>query len=372
MPDQARILQFPGRPSKTRTASAALSVAKEHLLLGTEERAAINEDTLYSDLDVLLALCGQLRELNNSDPTSVLTEATRIFTWVGRQGMALGYFDERDFFLGESALLAGNACRLLGDTSATELWLDRADANFRHTINPAPSLARVAYSRLTLRYDSGRYNDVLEFLPSVALSFEKLGLNAELAKCHFLEALCLRELGRSSEAIARLMGLLNRNEFKSEEALRGQAMLSLGNIRSEEGDQELALAAYMAARPLLEAGQRYAALADMKGAVAETLRRLGRIASAVEAYRESVADYVGLGMQTRAAYLRVVLAEALLEAERPREAEWELLAALPTINEQKMVPEGFAAVALLQESIRQRKTDPRALTELRQYLQTQS
>ena len=53
----------------------------------------------------------------------------------------------------------------------------------------------------------------------------------------------------------------------------------------------------------------------------------------------------------------------------PREAEWELLAALPTINEQQMVPEGFAAVALLQESVRRRKTDPKALAELREYLQ---
>ena len=68
--------------------------------------------------------------------------------------------------------------------------------------------------------------------------------------------------------------------------------------------------------------------------------------------------------------MRVMLAEALLEAGRPREAEWELLAALPTINEQQMVPEGFAAVVLLQESVKQRKTDPKALSELRQYLQS--
>ena len=59
-----------------------------------------------------------------------------------------------------------------------------------------------------------------------------------------------------------------------------------------------------------------------------------------------------------------------MKPDRPREAEWELLAALPTINEQQMVPEGFAAVVLLQESVKQRKTDPQALSELRQYLQT--
>jgi tetratricopeptide (TPR) repeat protein len=371
MPDQARILRFPGRPSKTRSAADAQSAAKNYLLLSVEERADLTEETLYGDLDILMAICGQLRELANSDPKRVLAEAERIFAWVNRQGATLGYFDERDYFLGESALLSGIACRHLGDKAATELWLDRADASYRHTINPAPSLARVAYTRLTLRYDVGRYTDVLELLPSVALSFEKLGLYAELGKCHFLEAMSLIQLGRSSEAVHRLQALVAGPEFRSEEALRGQAMMSLGNIHSDEGDQEQALAVYKAAQPLLERARRYAALADMKGAVADTLRRLGRIGAAVEAYRESVNDYVRLGMQTRVAYLRVVLAEALLEAGRPREAEWEVLAALPTINEQQMVPEGFAAIALLQESVRQRKTDPLALSQLRRHLQAQ-
>jgi hypothetical protein len=103
--------------------------------------------------------------------------------------------------------------------------------------------------------------------------------------------------------------------------------------------------------------------------VGETLQSVGQVSGAIEAYRESVADHVELGMVTRAAYFRVVLSEALLACGRAREAEWELLAALPTINEQKMVPEGFAAAVLLQESVRQRKTNPKALSELRQYLQ---
>jgi hypothetical protein len=46
--------------------------------------------------------------------------------------------------------------------------------------------------------------------------------------------------------------------------------------------------------------------------------------------------------------------------------------ALPTIEEQKMEPEGFAAVALLRESVKRRKADPNALRELREYLQKQN
>ena len=370
MAEQARILLFPGRPSKPRSAADAQSAARKYLELGVEDRASVDVDTVFGDLDVLLAICAQLREMANSDPKSVLAEGQRVFAWISRQGATLGYFDERDYFLGESALLTGMACRQLGDKGAAELWLDRAEASYRHTINPTPSLSRVAYARLTMRYDMSRYTDVLELLPSVALSFKKLGLFSELGKCYFLEAMSLMQLGRTSEAVSRLQAIVSGPEFRSDETLLGQAMTSLGNIYSDEGDQEQALAAYKAAQPLLENGQRYAALADMKGAVGDTLRRLGRASAAIEAYRESVNDYARLEMQTRVAYFRVVLAEALLEAGRPREAEWELFAALPTINEQQMVPEGFAAIALLQESIRKRKTDPKALSELRQYLQT--
>ena len=75
-------------------------------------------------------------------------------------------------------------------------------------------------------------------------------------------------------------------------------------------------------------------------------------------------------MISQIAYTRLLGEPCCSNPVTPAEPNGELLAALPTINEQQMVPEGFAAVVLLQESVRQRKTDPQALSELRQYLQT--
>ena len=369
MPEQARILQFPGRAPKAKSPSDALVAAQHYLSVDAEARRPLEIDALFRDLDVLLSICGLLRDRCSSSPAEVFAESSRIFSWLTVQGHGLGYFDERDFFLGEAALLAGSASRALGKRSETELWLDRADASYRHTINPTASLARVAYVRLSLRYDIGRYNEVLELLPSVSLTFEKLGMYSELGKCRFLEAMSLKELGRFAESAARFQCLLSGPEFQADSGIRGMAMLNIGNLRSLEGDQSQALVAYRAAQPLLQAAQRTEMLADLKGMVAETLRAVGQVAGSIDAYRECVSDHVELGMLAKAAYVRVLLSEALLEAGRPREAEWELLAALPTINEQKMVPEGFAAVALLQESVRQRKTDPKALSELRLYLQ---
>jgi tetratricopeptide (TPR) repeat protein len=319
-----------------------------------------------------MAVCGALREQLNVSPRDVAAEAARIFAWVSARPQGIGFFDERDFFLGESALLAGGATRLLGDRAETELWLDRADAAYRHTINPAPSLARVAYIRLTLRYDMRRHTEVLELLPSVALTFDKLGMHAELAKCWFLEAMSLKELGRTADAASRFQSLISAVDFRSENAIRGMAMLNLGDLHSGEGRLNEALSAYQLALPVLKAAHRHTVLADLKGMMGETLRRMGQLGAAVDAYRECVSDQVRLGLRTRAAYSRVVLAEALLEHGKSREAEWEVLAALPTIEEEGMAPEGLAAVTLLRESVRQRKTDTNALAQVRDYLQAKN
>jgi tetratricopeptide (TPR) repeat protein len=345
-------------------------MAKDFLLTPVEARSAQQVDGLVANADVVMSLCSFLRDQVNNSPVEVGKEASALYAHL--LDRRVGLFDERYFLLGEAALTAGCGSRLQGHREETERWLDRAEASFRHTLNPAPLLARVSYIRLTLRYDTNRFDDVLELLPSVALTFEKCGMSSELAKCRFLEANTLKALHRNAEALARFESLASGQDFEEETAIRGMALVSLGDLHSERGDIKLALDCYRLAQPLLETSKRLAALADLKAVVGETLRRIGKPAAAIQAFREAVRDHESLGMSSRAVYLRVLLAELLLEAARPREAEWEILAALPTIDQERMVPEGFAAVALLQESVRRRKTDPRALGELREYLQAKN
>jgi hypothetical protein len=47
----------------------------------------------------------------------------------------------------------------------------------------------------------------------------------------------------------------------------------------------------------------------------------------------------------------------------------EVLAALPIIDEEKMVPEGFVALSLLRESLRQQKINRQALRDLHGYFE---
>lgn len=370
MPDTARILPF-RIPTIAAPCSRdeALEKAKAFVRQPYDQRAEDFLESTLSNADVLTSLCSLLWDTVNTSPSEVVLGASQVYGWLqGRKDVRF-FFDERDFFLGESALLTAAALRILGKRDETERWLDRAEASFSHTVSPAPHLGRAFYTRLALRFDMRRYEEVLELLPSVTLTFQKLGMERYLAKCFFLEAMALKDLDRHAEAMQKLERLANAPETRYEDGLRGMALLNLGDLQSGAGSCELALTSFAAALPILEAGQKRVALADLKGMVAETLRRMGRTEAALDAYREAVRCYLDLGASTRAAFLRVVLSEALLEAGRPREAEWEIVAALPTIEREGMAPEGLAAMALLRESVRQRKADPKALLQLRHSLQ---
>jgi tetratricopeptide (TPR) repeat protein len=322
--------------------------------------------------DLLLAVCSALRDRIDLSAGAVFSETSELYAAMAKPEREIGAFDEKEYFLGETALLAGTSARVLGKRSESELWLDRSEAGFRHTINPSPLLASVTYQRLALRCESGRYAEVVELAPLLASSFKKLGMLREESKCHFLEGLALKQSGDHEAAIAKFESVCAAMRSLGEPSLVSLALINLADIRAAEGDDELALVAYNEAIPLLEKANRPTTIAHLQGVVGETLRRQGRLVPAIEAYRAAIRTYAALEMSTWVAYLRVVLAQTLLQAGQHREAEWEILAALPTIDEQGMVPEGFAAVALLRESVRQRKTDPKALLELREYLQAKN
>jgi tetratricopeptide (TPR) repeat protein len=372
MPEDAKILRFPVRAVATLRHDEALERASAYLTGGSEEGADLRRASLIEEPDVLLPVCALLRERVDGNAADVLNESSSLYRAIASSKKPLGAFDERDYFLGEAALIAGIASRVLGKRSEAETWFDRAEAGFRHTVNPSPLLANVTYQRLAMRCEIGRYEEVAELAPMLATSFEKLGMVVEQAKCCFLEGLALKQSGRHEAALVRFQAVANGSMADRDTGLRGLALVNIGEIHVSEGRDDAASEAYSEAVPLISRAKRPAAVAHLKGVIGETLRRQGRLRAAVEAYRASIGDYEGLGMATFVAYLRIVLAQTLLEAGQPREAEWQIAAALPTIDEQKMVPEGFAAVALLRESVRQRKTDPNALLELREYLQAKN
>jgi hypothetical protein len=96
----------------------------------------------------------------------------------------------------------------------------------------------------------------------------------------------------------------------------------------------------------------------------ETLIAAGQTEQALECYREARDSYRVIGMPIWFAYSSLLVATTLLQLKRESEAVGEILAALPAIEAEGAVPEGLVAVALLRESIRRKRVEPRALQSL--------
>jgi tetratricopeptide (TPR) repeat protein len=366
MPNSARILKFPTRSSRERLSGEGARAAAQHLL---EQPTSERSDDALLQPDVLMSVLALISEQKDTAPKAVLEEATYVYNVLKASEAPIGVFDERDYFLGEAAYLAGVASRLVGRRDESIRWLDRAEAKFRHTINCTPNLTNVAYARLGLAYEVGRYDDVLELVPSVLASFERLKMRNEVAKCLLLEAMALKATGKPQEAMEVLQPVRSWASGTISSGLQGRILSEIGDLLQVDDRFDEAMSAYAEALAAFGDSGLSQARADLKVFVAEAHRARKQPAVALEGFRAAIADYQELGLETRVAYLRLFISEVLLQLGRPREAEWELLAALPTIEEQKMVPEGFAAVALLKESVRRRKTDPNALRELREHLQ---
>jgi len=364
MPSAGRLLQFPSRPTGRDEIEKISSAYLRALLEG--ERP--NQDTILESPDTLLAIVAGLKKSMNVNPSLVASESVAFYRALGARD-AFGAFDEKDYFLGETALLAGVAYRILGDRSASEVWLDRAEAGFRHTVNPSPLLSCISYQRLALRCEMGRFDEVAELAPLLARTFERLKMEHDQVKCLFLEAAALRQGGHPEEALPKFHAITEERFFDYPE-LRGLAYSNLADIHAENDDYDSATTCYENAIPLLSKAQMPAAVAHLKSVVGDVFEKRGKLGAAISAYQESIADYEALGMKTWVAHVRIFLANALLEAGRAREAEWQTLAALPTIDDEKMANEAVAAVALLAKSAQARHLDRLALKDVRNHLRS--
>jgi tetratricopeptide (TPR) repeat protein len=372
MSETAKVLTFRPRAIEAESVSPedAFEAARAYLDRPVEARSEEFVTASLSHADTLFAICAALKDAADSSPASVSQEAETIYAWLADCTKTVGIFDERHYLLGETAMIAGSACRLQGKRDEAELWFDRAEAGFRHTINPTPVLAVLAYSRLALHHDRRAYQRVFELLPSLVKSFENLGMKKELFKCRFLEAMSLKESERLSESREKLETMRRDAGLKNEPRLYALVLVNLGELVAGSGAYGEAVSLYREAMALNT--NQPLVTAHLKAVTGDALRQQGCLAEAAVAFRAAIDDYSMAGMAALAAYVRILLSETLIALSRHREAEWEILAALPVIDEQKMVPEGFAAVSLLRESVRRRKTDPNALRDLREHLKANS
>jgi tetratricopeptide (TPR) repeat protein len=371
MAETAKVLPFRAKREPLSQEGAA-SLVRDYLAVDMAERSGTLVEESLSNPDFLMALCASLRKDSDTEARRVASEAEATFRWIDASPDKIGLFDEADFFRGELALIAGGANRVLGHFDDAEVWIHRAESSFGLTVNPAPSLAAVTYARVSLLYDRQQYDQVKAIMPSVLRGFARLEMKREMIKCQFVLAMAHKQSGQRDECLKVLQAICNDPSSKDERDLHCLALVNVGELLLAEGRNAEAAKILSEGQSLLQGQGKSIAGAHLYGVLGETLSRQGQLGEAATAFRAAVAIYQELSMPGYVAYFRLALAENLLAAGDYRQAEWEVLAALPTIDEQRLESDARAAVALLLQSTKAKKTDVGALSRLRQHLKAAS
>jgi tetratricopeptide (TPR) repeat protein len=364
---------------KFRAAAAMPSPLRfqmEHVLATPiAERPEHVAELHLDDPEMLLSILGELRKMWDTSPVKVLEEATFLYNLL--EGVEVRYpvdpilYDEREYFLGETARIAGAACRYLSRRDEARRWFDLSEAWFLAAENAAANIARLGYQRLALRVEDRDFEGVLLLVPHLIANFERLAMPDDALKGRFLQATVFKEMDRLPESIGAFQKIIERARVLRNETLLVSACANLAQIYGFLGDAENAMAYANEVMPVLQQLKNHVVMAKIQWGIGHLLRAKGNVAGSIEAFRTSQRAFAEIGMHADVAAVHLILADELLDAGQTAQAEWEIRAALPIIEEYKLVPEGIAAYALLRDSLRRRQIDRDALRKLHGYFRDQ-
>lgn len=321
-----------------------------------------------SEPTVLLAVCQSLFWDRNRVPARAAREAEAVYTWLSRNAALLGP-DDRSYFCGDVAFARAAALRHLGRYRESEVWANRSAAWFEQSPYPGPWLAKVELLRTIALYDRHRQDEALIRIPSLLGALSRFGMTEDLQKCRLTQALLLKDRGERNKSLELLSAMKSDPEVAEYPLIHGLTLSNIGEILASMGRFEAGMTVLADAVPILERAATPWAFANLQATIAELLRDNDNVSGAISAYQRAISIYVEQGMDGKAAYLRVVLAESLVAKGRDREAVLELLIALRHFDREAIAPDALVAVALLRESLRRQKADPDALRAFRLQLQ---
>ncbi|SRR6266496_1319140 len=364
----ASLIPFPGK-GPGLTSEEGRKAAEAILETPITQRLKRSDELHLEDPEQLLSVCTLLWGMGEVQPARAQDEAAFFYGFIETPKRPIGIFDERDFYLGEFALIAGGTCRILSKREDARRWFDLAEANFVLSHNASAHIARLAYQRLALKLDERNFDSVLELAPRWVECFARLGLAEDALKCRFLEAHVLKETERLDEAKQAFRSIKADSEARGLDRLAAIAGQNLFQIHVFLDEVEKAITEAKEAASILGRQNNRVSLAKLHLGVGFLLRRQRRLSESIEAFRASQLQFAELEMRADVAAVNLILADLLLDAGQAAQAEWEIRAALPIIDELKLVPEGIAALSLLRDSLRRREIDRHALRSLNGYFE---
>ncbi len=348
-------------------------VAEKILEIPIRDRADRLVELPLDDPETLLPLLERIRVQLESVPAKALEETHFLYSFL--EPLETSYpasaflLDEREYFLGETARIAGTACRQLSRRDEAYHWFDLSEVWFLRTENASGNLAKLTYQRLALRTEERDFDALTHLIPGLVAAFDKLGMTEDMVKSRFLEAAVLKETDRLTEAAEVYRRIIEDAEALRNDNLLAIALVNLTQLHGVMGSAEDAWADANRAAPILRRLGNHVGLAKLLWGIAYLMRSRGETAKAIECYRSAQREFSDLEMRADIAAVQLIIADLLLDVGQEKQAEWEVRQALPLIDEYKLVPEGFAAMTLLRESLRRQKIDRQALRNLHGYFE---
>lgn len=346
------------------------STAKECSRADLESLAASESarDPHERTVEELFAFAALAREWRDTEPLRAKDLASALYGHLSKRSVPDSEADVVTYLRGDLALSIGVACRLLGKWRESEAWFTSAERRFSNSGDAELSLAMVSYGRLGLEYDRDNYRAAYAGFRRLGALFQLHGATFDRLKCETASGISLKSLGEVEQAHLVLSQLLLEPDL-ARHPCEPFVLVNLAETAVKIGKLEDARSYLQRACASLARRPRPMVSGFAKIVIGDILRKEGFLKEAVEVFREGVKDFAKVGAPAWVGYQRLILADTLIALGRSEEGELEILAALPSIEELELIPQGLAAVALLRESVRRRKPDPQALRELRELLQ---
>jgi tetratricopeptide (TPR) repeat protein len=322
-------------------------------------------DLLSSGEENLFQALLYLQEQIESSPGRVSTVAIDLYRSLQVEGTYA--LDLQSYFMGSAARLAGATVRYVGVQEEASDWLDLAENHFRAGRDAKPQLARVTLLRLVILYTVSRCDVVLRVAPELDRTFASLGMDEDQVKCRIVWAASLKASGDLDGAL-NVLESIQGSRPKVRPGLYGWVLLQLGDVHQIRGDYDRGRNELLEAASLFKEGRQLTGLAEVHSMIAYHYRAHGELREALQLFKRGRQEFARLGVKAYEAYNRVLAAETYLAMGCHREAEREILKALPSIEEQGMIADAVAAVSILREAVRRRNLDPQVLREVTERL----
>lgn len=343
----------------------AQEIVRDFLARPFEDRSPTLSRRFLNDPAIQLAVATQLAEDRNRLPAPTAKRAAFTYSMLTESGRLIE--DEAtNYIAGAVALSAAVAAKHLGNLHESTEWLDRAEKHSANTKNNQAILPQVEFVRLTLAFERHNFREVVEQVPGVLARLERTGPPMMARRCQFLEAMARKEFVGIDDGLTRLRQLEACLGEQDDRLLLGLVLMTIGEIVAKQGQPSIAMSYLTSSHRLIRDDSW--ALAGLHTVVGEVLRDRGNLLEAIEAYTSAVAMYCSLEMELRSAYLRLLLAEALIAAGRNSDAKVEILRTLPIFEREGILLDALAAIALLQQSARREVADTSVLRSLREHI----